>query len=119
MCCVEGHSCPFMFDAYLELGTRDGLCHSSVQRTQWMEDGTESCVGDSIGHPITFCTFLWELVDGWTYGIQYCVEGHHGTSLDVPYVPWGLRDGMDKWDRRIVLGDTMEHPLMSHVSLGD
>ena len=28
-----------------------------------------------------------------------CVEGHHGMSLDVPYVSWGLRDGMDRWDR--------------------
>ena len=63
--------------------------------------GTESCVGDSIEHPIIFYTSLWELVDGCTYRIQYCVEGHHGTSLDVPYVPWGLRDGMDKWDREL------------------
>ena len=53
------------------------------------EDGTESCVGDSIGHPITFCTSLWELVDG----------GHMEYSIVLRY--------------------TMEHPLMSHMSLGD
>ena len=32
---------------------------------------------------------------GWTGGTEDCAEGHHGTSLDVPYVPWGLRDGME------------------------
>ena len=47
---------------------------------------------------------------GWTGGTEDCVEGHHGTSLDVPYVPWGLRDG----GQRIMLRDTMGRPLMSH-----
>ena len=37
-------------------------------------------------------------MDG-TSGTEECAEGHHGTSLDVRYVPWGLRDGMDRWDR--------------------
>ena len=40
-----------------------------------------------------------EELNGWTVGTENCVEGHHGTSLDVPYVPWGLRDEMDRWDR--------------------
>ena len=31
-------------------------------------------------------------------GQKNCAEGHHGTSLDVPYVPLGLRDGMDRWN---------------------
>ena len=35
---------------------------------------------------------------GRTGGTENCVEGHHGTSLDVPYILWGLRDGMDRWD---------------------
>ena len=30
---------------------------------------------------------------GWTGGTENCAEGYHGTSLDVPYVPWGLKDG--------------------------
>ena len=33
------------------------------------------------------------------------VEGHQGTSLNVLYVPWGLRDG--QVGQRIVLRDTM------------
>ena len=75
--------------------------YSSVQRTQWMGRwDKELCWGlHRTSHYI--CTSLWELVDGWTYGIQYCVEGHHRTSLDVPHVPWGLRDGMDRWDREL------------------
>ena len=36
---------------------------------------------------------------GWTGGTEDCAEGKHGTSLDVSYVLWGLRDGMDRWDR--------------------
>ena len=42
-----------------------------------------------------------EELNGWIGGTENCVEGHHGTSLDVPYVPWGLRDGMDRWDREL------------------
>ena len=38
---------------------------------------------------------------GGTGGTENCVEGHHGTSLDVPYVPRGLRDEMDRWDREL------------------
>ena len=55
---------------------------------------------------IQYCA---EELNGWTGGTENCVEGHHGTSPDVPYVPWGLRDGMD-----IVKDRHWDHPLMSH-----
>ena len=42
-----------------------------------------------------------EELNGWTVGAESCVEGHNGMSLDVPYVPWGLRDEMDRWDRKL------------------
>ena len=45
---------------------------------------------------IQYCA---EELNGWTGGTENCVEGrHHGMSLDIPYVVWGLRDGMDRWD---------------------
>ena len=48
-----------------------------------------------------------------------CVEGHHGTSLDVPWCPLGTEGWDGQVGQRIVLKDTMGRPLMSHMSLGD
>ena len=62
----------FLSDTYLDLGTRVGYIDE-----------------------IQYCA---EEPNGWTVGTENCVEGHHGTSLDVPYIPWGPRDGMDGWD---------------------
>ena len=39
-----------------------------------------------------------EELNGWIVRTENCVEGHHGTTLNVPYVPLGLRDGMDRWN---------------------
>ena len=75
MCCVEGHSCP-LSDTYLDLGTIGVGCIDEIQ----------------------YCAE----VNGWTVGTENCVEGHHGTSLDVLYIPWRLRDGMDRPDSTIL-----------------
>ena len=42
-----------------------------------------------------------EELNGWTVGTESCVEEHNGMSLDVPYVPLGLRDETDRWDRKL------------------
>ena len=52
-------------------------------------------------------------------GTEDCAEGHHGTSLDVPWCPLGTEGWDGQVGQRIVLRDTMGHPLMSHMSLGD
>ena len=51
---------------------------------------------------------------GWTAGTRSCVEGHHGTSLDVPWCSLGTEGWGEKVEQRVVLKDTMGHPLMSH-----
>ena len=50
---------------------------------------------------VGYIEYRAEELNGWTGGPENCVEGHHGTSLDVPYVYWELRDEMDKWDREL------------------
>ena len=60
--------------------------------------GTENCVEGHHGTSLDVPYVLWGLRDGMNRWTENCVEGHHGTSLDVPYVLWGLRDGMDRWD---------------------
>ena len=48
---------------------------------------------------------------GWTDGTESCAEGHHGTSLDVPWYPLET----EGWDRevgqRVLVRDTMGHVL--------
>ena len=51
---------------------------------------------------IQYCV---EELNGWTGGTENCAEGHHGMSSDVLYVPWGLRGGMNRWDRELCRGD--------------
>ena len=58
MCCVEGHSCPFLSDTYLDLGT----------------------IGVGYIDEIQYCA---EELNGWIVRTENCVEGHHRTSLDV------------------------------------
>ena len=58
--------------------------------------GTKNCAEGHHRTSLDVPYVPWGLRDG---GTDNYAEGHHRASLDVPYVPWGLRDGMDKWDR--------------------
>ena len=56
--------------------------------------GTEDCAEGHHGTSLDVPYVPWGLgTEG--CGTEDCAEGYHGTSLDVLYVPWGLRDGMD------------------------
>ena len=61
--------------------------------------GQRIVLRDTMGCPLMSHMSLGDWGMGWTGETENCAEGHHGMSLDVPYVPWGLRDGMDWWDR--------------------
>ena len=60
------------------------------------------------GHQVMSLNVLyvpWGLRDG-QVGQRIVLRDTMGTSLDVPYVLYGLRDGMDRWD------STMECPIL-------
>ena len=65
----------------------------------------DTAVHSCLIHILSWVGYILELqycageLNGWTGGTENCAEGQHGTSLDVPYVSWGLRDGMDRWYR--------------------
>ena len=48
-----------------------------------------------------------------------CLQmGLHEMSPHCPHIPWGLRDGTDNWDRGLQLG-LHWMSLTVHTSLGD
>ena len=79
-------------------------------------DGTESCVGGHHGTSLV----LWCLLgsEGWDgqVGQRVALGGTMGHPLMFHGVPWGLRDGMERWDREFWWGTPWDIPC-SVVSL--
>ena len=54
---------------------------------------------DSMGCLLTVRTSLRDWGMGWTVGTEACNRGLHRMPPHCLYIPYGLRDGMDSWDR--------------------
>ena len=58
------------------------------------------------------CPYIpWGLRDGTDSWDRGLQMGLHGMSSHCPYILWGLRDGMDSWDRGLQMG---LHGMSSH-----
>ena len=58
------------------------------------------------------CPYIpWGLRDGTESWDRGLQMGLHGMSSHCPYILWGLRDGMDSWDRGLQMG---LHGMSSH-----
>ena len=55
---------------------------------------------------------------GRTAGTEAGIRGLHGMSPHCPYVPWGLRDGTDSWDRGLQMGLHGMSPHCPYVPWG-
>ena len=75
---------------------------------------------DGTPRDVPHCPYVpWGLRDGMNNWDRGLQMGFHGMSPPYLNIPWGLRDGMDSWDRGLYRWDSVEYPLTVHTSLGD